>query len=247
MQPPMYGGLVRKRRCLELKRIILLMSALFVFSANCFAMTLSQPQKIGQIRYVNLPGFDLSDATSNNGEQMHLEGNRWRGLGLCVYKNGIARFGSDSNALYFHYRQGTIEKKYNDTLMAFGASDIRNTVNIDILCPYIFKINTNEGSAFYLLDDGYDPEGRITLIGRGKDGRWVKYFETYSIKKTYFGGQSYGVCFYQPAVIDNAIIIRYDRNFDGRNLQRNDIDEQGEFRFKWDDKAQWFSVEQVVH
>ena len=57
------------------------------------------------------------------------------------------------------------------------------------MMPEIFKITSDEGLTFYSINDSYDlpSEFTYTLIGRRKDGVWVKYFDTNDIAKKYFG------------------------------------------------------------
>ena len=85
-----------------------------------------------------------------------------------------------------------------------------------------------------------------TLIGYNKNGDWVKYFDTDEIKKRYFGdkGSSFSRLFITDLKCnENTIFIYYER-FDP-NLRKNV--KVGEFRFKWDEAAQWFSVEKITY
>lgn len=88
------------------------------------------------------------------------------------------------------------------------------------------------------------------LLGRRSDGVFVKYFDMEDINVKYFGLQksTYGTtkglrspwyrnCHCQ----DDTIVIEYER-FVGKNFCK-----AGEFRFKWNESAQWFGVEQVVY
>lgn len=69
----------------------------------------------------------------------------------------------------------------------------------------------------------------------------------YKIAQTYFGGhiaykQRGGVDYDEPKFQNDTIIVTY-KNYTDIGKMIN----QGEFRFKWDEKAQWFSVEQVKY
>ena len=222
------------------------LSVLFV-AQSAFAMTFSQPVKVGRILGANMGGFVFDNATVNNGTlSKHGRGK--------AYDTGVARFGEGKDALYFHYRYGDWQRKIS-AIMLFGSDDKNNTVPVNVMVADILKINGSNNKIFYVIEDGYDlaEESWYTLIGKKSDGTWVKYFDTVTVGKTYFGSgdnknmrTQWGLAFYKPETKGDTIIIHYSRNKDGRQIQR-DVDERGEFRFKWDDKAQWFGVEQVVY
>lgn len=225
-----------------MKKFLGLLVMLLMIASNCLAMTFSQPVAIGSITLINSPGFSFKDVSFNNGIKIE---SRRSGQ---YFSQGVARFGNGNEALFFHYKQGTREKRYTDMITAFGSEDIRNTVNISIKMPSIFKIDSDKGMTFYLIYDGYDlaEEYRYTLIGKKKDGTFVEYFDTDKIRKRYFGQQWQGICFKSFEVKGDAIRINYQRNLDGRVMGRT-ADENGEFRFKWDEVAQWLSVEKIVY
>ena len=217
------------------------LSVLFVAN-SAFAMTFSQPVKIGEFGWSQVGGgFVFTNATENNGDIRTTRGNRKQ------YGKGTARFGNSNDSLYVHYN--SYQKSF--TVVKFGANDVSNTVNFDIsvLDYRIFSISNSDRGNFYLLSGGYDllENDRIIFLGRKSDGTWVKYFDTENLLKKYFGQQQLGYWFNGFKVHDNAISINYRRNFDGRAMSRDYADEYGEFRFKWDDNAQWFSVEQIKY
>ena len=86
----------------------------------------------------------------------------------------------------------------------------------------------------------FDVSGdKYSLLGRKSDGTFVKYFDTWSISEKYFGKRFIpNRGFYDGWHCDrDTIIIEYARF--GERGKKIKI---GEFRFKWDDKAQWFGV-----
>ena len=230
-----------------MKKIFVLgvvLSVLFV-AQSAFAMTFSQPVKIGQIGYLNQGGFELSSASSNKGEPIVVRGR-------TLSKKGVAIFGDGSDALYFHYALGTREKRGLDIVTAFGGNDIKNTISItNMKMPDLYKISTDQKITLYSIEDGndLDEEDRYILIGKRADGVFVEYFDTDKIRQRYFGKQWSGIRFYDIKFQGNTIVIRYDRNTQGKGFAsvKYKADEHGEFRFKWDDAAQWFSVEQIVY
>lgn len=92
------------------------------------------------------------------------------------------------------------------------------------------------------LSFGYGPECDYTLIECQNDGKFVKYVATKEITKRYFGWAGSGaspIVYQDIAVTGDAVTITYTAHLSDTNT--------GEFRFKWDDKVQWFGVEQVVY
>ena len=76
---------------------------------------------------------------------------------------------------------------------------------------------------------------------------WANYIDSKKISETYFGGNDGykmdGSIFYdKPKCNGNKIIIPYRRwHWEGTS------DIEGEIILKWNDAAQWFSVEQVKY
>lgn len=245
-----------------MKKAVILIVLILMMSPNCFAMTFSQPLKTGfSIITTQVGGgMIIENATQNNGDFYKKE---YKGKitifdgknGKPHYGKGVARWGNEKDALFVHYNYYSKHDKVH-----FGGQDIKNTVPISsvVFGEEIFKIDTDEGITFYMIHTSYDlpDETWWTLIGRRKDDVWVKYFDSDSVTKKYFGesaragranvwsGQS--ICCDDFRVNGNTIIIEYSRFH--KNLgQRGKLVKEGAFRFKWDDKAQWFGVEQVVY
>ena len=86
------------------------------------------------------------------------------------------------------------------------------------------------------------------MIGRQKDGKWVSYVDSKNLSDLYFSGNeaykaSEGVHYETPQFQGDTMVIPYTFSSEsGRRIVTN-----GEFRFKWDEVAQWFGIEQVVY
>ncbi|MBR3722494.1 MAG: hypothetical protein IKN12_06970 [Selenomonadaceae bacterium] len=92
-------------------------------------------------------------------------------------------------------------------------------------------------------------DGDYTIIGRRKDGTFVKYIDTRDLSMRYFGndnkhGDTKGFIVYGDPLYINGDEISVDcyhynggNNFPGQKICR--------FRFRWNEQAQWFSVEQL--
>ena len=222
-----------------------------IFSADCFAMTFSQPVKIGEVILPPMGFFDLKGYSYHDGTLCKEKGYER----LKLYEKGIARFGEGKDALYFHYdvnkKVKIPDSNYYGAMSRFGSQDVKNAVQVWIGIPtIIWKIKTDSDITFYMLEHG-DASGLVgtshTLIGKRKDGSFVEYFYTYEVKRRYFDkkirrnliSDEWGKYFFD----EDTIILRYGK-YMGYN---NDLELFGEFRFKWDDAAQWFGIEQVVY
>lgn len=202
----------------------------FLFSGNCFAMQFSQPVKIGGIcvDQSSKQGVLIENASYNNGDYY----TKAKKDNRSTYGKGMARFGNGEDALYVHYNYYTDFGKFY-----FGGKDKQNTiVPPNVLTIYdIFRINTDKKITIYPLRKFYSAESDYIIIGRRADNKFVKYIDTEELTKRYFGEKNlvqYRDLFSQ----DNTLIMRY------RYHNENNIIE-GNFYFKWDDKAQWFSVD----
>ena len=205
-------------------------------------MQFSQPVKIGELNLPPMGFFEITKADYHKGVPCTVKG--YEHLGL--YEKGIARFGNGEDALYFHY--DAKNSRFTEMVIRFGSQDIKNTIEDSVGIPtIIWKIKTNTGRIFYMLEHG-DAAGfgaQRTLIGKNEKGTFVKYFNTYKIKDTYLGernhrgiGDEWNKFYFQK----DTIIIRY-----GKYGRVNRFNAMGEFRFKWDEKAQWFGVEHIKY
>ena len=225
-----------------MKKFFGLLILLLMIAPNCFAMTFSQPVKIGEVTLPPMGYFEIDECSYHDGvlctekEYAHLK----------MYERGIARFGTGEDALYFHYNAKQIVNKY-EPLSKFGSQDIKNAIQIVPGISTVIKmIKTNSGITFYLLIHGNAAGFGVnsTLIGKRKDGTFVKYFDTEEIKEKYFESAR-SVTDEEDKIYlkENEIIIGYGQY----DMKKYKYVHSGEFRFKWDEAAQWFGVEQVVY
>ena len=151
---------------------------------------------------------------------------------------GVKQVNNGEDALYIHY--DSKNHKY-----FFGGKEINDTFEARFVEGLIYKISTNSKITLYCIESGYDiPEDdQYTVYGKRADGKFVKYIDTIDIAKKYFGNE-FGYWFEKITFKNDLIIIEY-RRFSNNNF--NNITERGEFRFKWDDAAQWFGIEKVTY
>lgn len=180
-------------------------------------------------------GISVENASSNNGDYFNkYPYNKGNNL---TYGKGIARFGNGEDALYLHYDMYATPN-YTTNL---GGKNINNTISMRIFCDVVYKVTSDEGITLYPIRFIYSSDSIYNIIGRRKDGVWVKYIDADKISKTYFGkdASSIGVIGDPLICQGDTLILKYRK--------RRSRNAEGEFRFKWDEVAQWFSVEQVIY
>lgn len=147
-------------------------------------------------------------------------------------REGVAIFGNNHNKLYIHFKDDR-----NNRYFKLGGESISNTVEVNLGYTTIYQITTDSDLLLYAVEE-CEPTGDYTIVGKRVDGKFVKFISTEDIKLKYFG-RIYGT--YQLAhikVLGDKIVIPFGKEW------RYPI---GEFVFKWDESAQWFSIEKVVY
>lgn len=226
-----------------MKSFLGLLVILMMMVSNCLAMTFSQPITVGRF-YTQIQrssGFHIEGASSNIGTRYDKVANYIKNYG---WDKGLATFGEGVDALYVHYDYE------NDKIprgTRFGGKDISNTVGIGVWHDgTIMQIKSSNNMTFYAIRFFYCTS-HLNILGKNKDGKWVKYIDSKKLSDKYFGGNdSYkedgGVIYDQPICRDDSIVVVYRRWY-----WKGMSEAEGEFRFRWDEAAQWFSVEHVVY
>lgn len=212
--------------------LMVLLITIFLVSGDCFAMKFFQLVNIGSMGYPPAAGITFSNAISNSGNVVGIFQND------KMYDSGIAQFATGDDAIYVHY--GSHQHPY------FGDKNKNNTIQIKVglYGEIIFQIKSDSKIKFYILKNMEAMAGFINYVclGKREDGKFVKYFETNDVLKQYFGTiiPRKGHYIEKISCNNDTIIVEY--------MQWEDYGKaKGEFRFKWNDDAQWFGVEQVVH
>ena len=226
-----------------MKKIFVLgvvLSVLFV-AQSAFAMTFSQPVNVGNISIAiqRSIGYTITGASSNDGTRYTKAASYCKDYG---YDKGMAIFGEGSDALYVHYDyEKSISSRGKDA-EKFGDKNPSNAISIDVrhAGDGIMRIRTDEGITFYAIDFGYK-YGTFYIIGKRKDGKWVKYIDSHVIDEKYLGKNLY----WSDAPNYNGVSRQGDTIVVSYKILKSNT--PGEFRFKWDEAAQWFGVEQVVY
>ena len=234
---------------MKMKKIITILVLNFLLiTSNCLAIQLSQTQEIGKVfGPEHTGGFEIKGADYNNGNKI----TSGRIKSEDIFGRGIARFGSGGDALYVHYNAYTdksyISEDYTQNSCRFGGKDFSNTIANAIDYCTISRISTDGDITFYLLlnGGGVAEYADYILIGRRSDGKFVKYFNTYDVRTAYLGKEgSRNSLLKKKYTVGDTLVIEYEYTPDYSNINSK---KYGEFRFKWDDEAQWFGVEQVVY
>ncbi|MBR1420558.1 MAG: hypothetical protein IJ575_05845 [Selenomonadaceae bacterium] len=222
-------------------KIIPILAILFSICQNCFAMNFSAPVRMGEIFNTPSGGFVFSGDIYNQGE-LYKRFSKWQGEN--VYGKGVARFGNGDDALYFYYDEARPYGKdsngrgYNSK---FGDSNGTNLFSTEIIeySYLVDRIDTDSNFTFYVLvRSGFGVSfTNYIIIGKQKNGKFTKYFETDDIRQQHFG-KARSIFFDKLICKSDTIVVTYKSNY----VQGIS---DGEFRFKWDDAAQWFSVEHV--
>lgn len=225
-----------------MKKILGLLAVFLMISANCFAMNFSQPVEIGWIGISQARGtaggFCFKNETSNSGDYYTV----YEKNNKNSYGKGIARFGSGRDSLYVYYDA----YKNNKHVTNIGGDNLKNTIQVNVLNSWIYKITSDRGIIIYAIREWYGTESDWTILGRLENGNFVKYIDTTKITEKYIGLKNGNVSPVEYKMIksqEDTIIINYSGH-DRKTGRKFDV---GEFRFKWDESAQWFGVEHVVY
>ena len=202
-------------------------------------MQFSQPVELGSLilDFGVYGGYIIKNATYNDGNYYR----KYRKDNTSTYGKGLAQFGKGKDSLYIHYDV--------EHYLKVGSKTTDNVVQISTEGGgTISQVNTNSGIIFYPIWHGIVSSDCI-IIGKRADGKFIKYIDTSEITKRYFGTNSKLRVFYGDAsFIKNQIIIPYTSQYLIQHLPMSKFEtKKGEFRFKWDEAAQWFSVEQIKY
>ena len=223
-----------------MKKFFFLLFAFLIISSNCFAMTFSQPAKIGEIGFpVQAPyhGFIVNGATKNEGVAYD-ENRKRNGKPLTTYVNGIACF----EKLYCKYNFKA--KNFSESISFGGKNNF--VLTQDGSYKEIFSIGNELGIKLYVTYHIYCVTD-LKIIGTQRDGKWVVYIDSKKISDKYFKGKDRykedgGILYDVPICAGDTIIVKY-RRWHWKGVS----EPEGEFRFKWNETVQWFGIEQIIY
>ena len=201
---------------------VIVLAIIFLLAENCSAMTFSKSVKLGSVGQYGPYGVQISGATSIKSGSFNKE--------YKTYMQGSAIFGKSLN-FYFDFQNdiskfGSNEANAISIYALEGATDIYQVQNDKNIEMYIFVTETGGG-------------GSTKVVGQ-KDGKFFIYFDTNKVMQNYFG-RARDVYLSHYKLQGDAIV--FDITSYDANLKKTV--KGGELRFKWDDKANWFSVEKL--
>lgn len=211
-----------------LSRVLSVLCVLVLFGSTCSAMTFYPMEKLGRILYLQAGsgGIGIDNATTNRGTYY----TKYNKNNTRSYEKGVASFGSGSSALYFYYDFNRspmirIGNRQGDTV--YDGIDIGYEVN---------RISSDSGITLYPLLFCYGPECFYQIYGIRADGKCVKYIDLGALIEQYCGGKGTLNVTCADIVVRRDTIIVPLRSYGQKGPSI------GEFIFKWDELAQWFSV-----
>lgn len=228
-------------------KILATVLTMVLLTGSAQAMSFSSAEEIGGI---GMPpqspyhGFIVRGATVNSGKAIaeNFADPEEKDGKLKTYKAGVAGFGKGEQALYCKYEFESSDRFHD---LKFGGKD-----------DYVFAVNGNYRELYKLNNDAALPVYAIyhnycvtdlQIMGPQKDGNWVVYIDSKKISDSYFDGKDAykedgGIMYDRPVCQGDTIVVTYYRWH-----WKGDSPKEGEFRFKWDENAQWFGIEQVVY
>ena len=224
-----------------MRRFVLLAVMLIgcmIYSGTVFAMQFYQMEKIGSIGVSQRNGgIRIDNFIYNSGKYF----NKYDKNNTTSYDKGFAKFGKGDEALYIYYNSYQKEP----SRMRVGTEDVNNTIVMNMLWDSLFRVKASNGKVFYCINFAYGPDSQWCIVGCHSNGKFVKYIDTEEISKRYFGITTTQTG--APFVIYNKLRCDGDTIFIEYTSAHRDEGIKGEFRFKWDEAAQWFSIEQVAY
>lgn len=224
-----------------MRRFVLLAVMLIgcmIYSGTVFAMQFYPMEEIGRIGVSQRTGgIRVDNSIYNSGEYF----NKYDKNNTTSYDKGFAKFGKGDDALYIYYNAYQKEP----SRMRIGTEDGDNTIIMDMHWDTLFRVKASNGKVFYCINFAYGPDSQWCIVGCHRNGKFVKYIDTEKISKRYFGVTTTKMG--MPFVIYNK--LRLDRDtivIEYTSAHRNE-GMKGEFRFKWDEAAHWFSIEQIAY
>lgn len=209
-----------------------------IYSGTVLAMQFYQMEEIGSIGVSQRNGgIRIENSIYNSGKYF----NKYDKNNTTSYDKGFAKFGKGDEALYIYYNSYQKEP----SRMRVGTEDVNNTIVMNMHWDSLFRVKASNGKVFYCINFAYGPDSQWCIVGCHSNGKFVKYIDTEEISKRYFGITTTQTG--APFVIYNKLRCDGDTIFIEYTSAHRDEGIKGEFRFKWDEAAQWFSVEQVAY
>lgn len=216
--------------------IALIFNYTLIVSNGCLAMNFLQPIEIGCVAISQTRGgMRIENAIHNTGDYYTLNDRKNK----SSFGRGIAEFGNKDDKLYIHYDA----YQEDSTVVYVGSKDTSNTLKIHVFNDFIYQINTDSSVILYPIKFFCGPEVKWQIIGKGKNGKFVKFADTVELLERYYGEIDGIIECGNLQCYGDTIIISYNIRSGSGSTGKH----QGKLRLKWDENAQWFSVEQITY
>lgn len=205
------------------------------FSATCAAMQFQQPVFIGYM-YGHKSG---PPAPANN----------WSFSKEVNVKKDAITLGKGKTAMVFKYvleSVGGIQYRKIKSIFSGNGNVFPDETN-GYISPnhFVYQINGENGIVAYVdIEQGPAMEPNdLCVRGLWKDGKAVNYItDVYQFAKG-IKNASFAFKYKAVRVMNDTICVPYSLGAEFGEKHIRD----GEFRFKWDDKAYWFGIEDIVY
>ena len=230
-----------------MKKFLGLTLMLMFIASNCFAMSFFQPEEIGKITYPPIGDMTIKNATYISSKPS----GKFQNSVTYPY-DSLIKFSDGENAIFVNHKSGYMN------FPKFGDKNIENSIKIELglYGATIFQVKNDSNIKFYLIrtEDAMASSINWICIGK-KDDQWIKYFDIRDIRKKYFGNNNTIRLFFSSGSYESSGgDSRYARTYCKNDTiimeykyYENNVSKTGEFRFKWDDAAQWFGVEHIIY
>ena len=207
---------------MRLSKILYITIAVYlIIISDCFALQMTNPEKVGEFGFSQRNGkVYFVNAIKNN--------------------DNYAIFGNGSNLVCVYKDKSHVDKFH------IGGDTANNTVTFIGMSNDIYRVYSNDDIVFYILKSAYDMDTNYAVLGRKKNGQFIKYIDTHEISKKYFNiNKNNGTIVYGNTMHvqnDTFYVDCYYYKYGADNFPGNKL---CRFYFRWDDKAQWFGIAQV--
>ncbi len=218
------------------------------FSATCAAMQFQQPVFIGSIASIYAGGPHPAD--------------RWKISKEVIVRKDSLTMGKGSTSIIFKYKDtpDKYEKtKYRTITQMISGNGKPFPVDNNLkyfhniygnIYPnhWIYQVNGENDIVAYvdIMPNGAGDSDAMCIRGLWKDGKPVTFVS--GVYQFASGIPDAGFIFKgeEMRVMNDTICVPYKLKVGGVSTRETHV-RDGEFRFKWDDKAYWFGIEDVVY
>ncbi len=222
-----------------LKKTFSVALGLLLSAAQCLAMQMSPPEKIGSIRYEAPDGFQVLDAVRNSGVKAEREG---------LYIKGMANFPDGKNTICGNYGIYLLDEKTVPAIF-WGSPNENNAIMATFENSTLFRIPTDTDVTIYAAEST-NASGNIQFVifGRKEDRSltglgnilYTEYADTQKILKDRLGKLPEGVsCSFSSEILvqGDTLLLTFQKKYTGASTQKRD-DSIYRLLLQWDESEE---------